>query len=57
MLKGSHKMQRIASNGFDFLERYHKDGDEFLNHIVAISGDETWGSVMDTETEEQSKQW
>jgi hypothetical protein len=27
--------------GFDFLERYHKDGNEFLNHIVQVTGDET----------------
>jgi hypothetical protein len=26
--------------GFDFLERYNRDGDEFLNHIV--TGNETW---------------
>jgi hypothetical protein len=23
-----------AENGFDFLEQYHKDGHEFLKHIV-----------------------
>jgi hypothetical protein len=25
--------------GFDFLGRYHKDGDEFLKHIVGVTGD------------------
>jgi hypothetical protein len=27
--------------GFDYLERYHIEGDEFLSHIVGITGDET----------------
>jgi hypothetical protein len=35
-----------------FLERYHKDGDEFLNHIV--TGDETRVSFVNVETKEQS---
>jgi hypothetical protein len=42
---GVQKMQRIAS-ALTFLERYHKDGDEFLSHIVQITGDETWVSVV-----------
>jgi hypothetical protein len=28
-----HKMQKMIS-ALTFLEQYHKDGDEFLNHIV-----------------------
>jgi hypothetical protein len=36
-------------------ERYHKDGDEFLNHIV--TGDETWVSFVNVETKERLKQW
>jgi hypothetical protein len=41
---GSENAQGCAQNkesgfGFDFLEQYHKDGDEFLKHIV--TGDET----------------
>jgi hypothetical protein len=43
--------------GFDFLGRYHKDGDEFLNHIVLGTGDETWVSFVKVETKEQSKEW
>jgi hypothetical protein len=39
------------------LERYHKDCDEFLIHIVRITGDETWVSFLNVETKEQSKQW
>jgi hypothetical protein len=40
-----------------FLERYHKDGDEFLNHIVRVTGDETRVSFVNAESKEQSKQW
>jgi hypothetical protein len=40
-----------------FLERYHKDGDEFLSHNVRITGDEFWVSFVNAETKEQSKQW
>jgi hypothetical protein len=40
-----------------FLEQYHKDGDEFLNHVVQVTGDETWVSSVNVETKEQSKQW
>jgi hypothetical protein len=41
----------------NFLERYNTDGDEFLNHIVRVTGDETWVSFMNVETKKQSKQW
>jgi hypothetical protein len=40
-----------------FLERYHKDDDDFLNPIVQVTCDETWVSFVNVETEEQSKQW
>jgi hypothetical protein len=56
MLKGAHKTQRMAS-GFTFIERYHKDDDEFLSHIIRVTGDETWVSFVNLETNEQSKQW
>jgi hypothetical protein len=49
-------MQRVAS-ALTFLERWHKDGDEFLNHVVQVTGDETWVSFVNVETKEQSKQW
>jgi hypothetical protein len=42
MLTGVHKTQRMASLSFDFSEQYHKDGNKFLNHIVRVTGDETW---------------
>jgi hypothetical protein len=35
MLTGAHKMQRMAL-ALTFLEQYHEDGDEFLNHIVRV---------------------
>jgi hypothetical protein len=47
----------MASAFVDFLERYHKDGVEFLNHIVRVTGDETCVPFVNAETEEQSKKW
>jgi hypothetical protein len=49
-----------SKNGFGFymlffLERYHKDGDEFCNHIVRVTGDETWVSFVNFETKGQSR--
>jgi hypothetical protein len=38
-----------------FLGQYHKDGDEFLNHIVQVIGDETWVSFVNVEAKQQSK--
>jgi hypothetical protein len=53
MLTGEHKTQQMAS-AFTSLERYHKDGDESVNHT--ITGDETWVPFVNVETKEQSKQ-
>jgi hypothetical protein len=59
--ENAHGCAQTAENGFDFcrlfLERYHKDGDEFLNHIVRVTRDETWVSFVNVETKEQPKQW
>jgi hypothetical protein len=33
MFMGAHKMQRMASP-LTFMERHHKDGNEFVNNIV-----------------------
>jgi hypothetical protein len=52
---GMHKTQRMAST-LIFLERYHKDGNEFLIHIIQVTGDETWVSFVNVETKDQSKQ-
>jgi hypothetical protein len=55
ILTSEHKMQKMAS-ALTFLKQYHKDDDEFLNHIVRVTGDETWVSFVNVETKEQSKQ-
>jgi hypothetical protein len=52
ILADVHKVQRMASAFVDFLERYHKDGDELLSHIMCITGDETGVSFVNVETKE-----
>jgi hypothetical protein len=42
MLTGANRMASTLT----YLERYHKDGDEFHNHIVRVIGDETWVSFV-----------
>jgi hypothetical protein len=56
MLTDVHKMQRIAL-ALTFLEQYHKDGYEFLNHIAQVTDGETWVSFVNEETKEQSNKW
>jgi hypothetical protein len=46
--KNIHKRRELT-----FLERYHKDGDEFLNHVVRVIDDDTWVSLVNAETKEQ----
>jgi hypothetical protein len=58
--EGFQKCSRVhRENGFsfDFFEQYYKDGNEFLNYIIQVTGDETWVSFVNAETKEQSKQW
>jgi hypothetical protein len=43
--------QRMAS-AFNFSERHHEIGKEFLHHIVPITGDKTWVSSVNIETNE-----
>jgi hypothetical protein len=45
------------ASALSFLERYHKYCNEFFNHIVGVTGDESWISFVNVETKEQSKQW
>jgi hypothetical protein len=54
----AHGCAQNAENGFgfDFFEQYHKDGDEFLNAILRLTGGETWVSSVNVETKERSKQ-
>ncbi|KAJ4426888.1 hypothetical protein ANN_26687 [Periplaneta americana] len=47
-------MQRLGA-ALTFLQRYHDDGDEFLDRIV--TGDETWISHFTPETKQQSMHW
>jgi hypothetical protein len=51
-----HGCTQNTQNGFDFdfLEWYHKNGYEFLNHIVGVTGDEPWVPFVKVETKEQS---
>lgn len=53
-LTPEHKMQRLGA-ALTFLQRYHDDGDEFLDRIV--TGDETWISHFTPETKQQSMHW
>jgi hypothetical protein len=55
MLTGKHNMQRMTSV-LTLLEQYHIGGDEFLSHIVRVTADETWVSLVNVEAKEQSKQ-
>jgi hypothetical protein len=34
MLTGAHRSQRMSLAFVDILERYHKGGDQFFNHIM-----------------------
>jgi hypothetical protein len=49
MLTGAHETQRMAL-AMNFLERYHKDGDKFLDHILRVTGGETWVSFVNVDT-------
>jgi hypothetical protein len=58
MLMGVHKTQRMAlALTLTFIDQDHKDGNEFVSHIIQVTGDETWVSFVNVETREQSKQW
>jgi hypothetical protein len=47
--------QQMQGPALTFLGQYHKDGNEFLSHIII--GDVTWVSFVNVETKEQSNQW
>jgi hypothetical protein len=51
-----HKMGSENANGCA-QNTGHKDGDEFLDHIVQVTADETWFSFENVETKEQYKHW
>jgi hypothetical protein len=52
--KNAHGCPQNAENsfGFDFLKC-----NDYLNHIVQVTGDETWVSFMNVDAKGQSKQW
>ncbi|GFT37733.1 histone-lysine N-methyltransferase SETMAR [Trichonephila clavipes] len=54
LLTEEHKLKRMAC-ALDFLDRYHKEGDQFLERIV--TGDETWVSHITPESKRQSMEW
>jgi hypothetical protein len=53
--KNAHGCTPMAS-AWTFLEKHHKDGDQFLYHIIRVTGDKTWVSSVNVETRKQSKQ-
>jgi hypothetical protein len=57
--ENAHGCPQNAENGFgfDFLERYHKDGNGFFSHIIRVTADETWVSFVNVETKQQTKHW
>ncbi|GFT94441.1 histone-lysine N-methyltransferase SETMAR [Trichonephila clavipes] len=54
LLTEEHKLKRMAC-ALDFLDRYYKEGDQFLERIV--TGDETWVSHITPESKRQSMEW
>jgi hypothetical protein len=54
MLADDHRKKRMGA-ALKFLERYHRDGDKFLDHIV--TEDETWVSHFTPESKRQSLEW
>ncbi|GFW28691.1 histone-lysine N-methyltransferase SETMAR [Trichonephila clavipes] len=54
LLTEEHKLKRMAC-ALDFLDRYQKEGDQFLERIV--TGDETWVSHITPESKRQSMEW
>ncbi|GFV74633.1 uncharacterized protein TNCV_5130751 [Trichonephila clavipes] len=54
LLTEEHKLKRMAC-ALDFLDRYHKEGDQFLERIV--TGDATWVSHITPESKRQSMEW
>jgi 6-pyruvoyl-tetrahydropterin synthase len=55
MLADDHRKKKRMGAALTFLERYHRDGDKFLDHIV--TGDETWVSHFTPESKSQLLEW
>jgi hypothetical protein len=54
MVADDHR-KTLMGAALTFLERYHRDGDEFLDHI--FTGNETWVSHVTPESKRQSLEW
>jgi histone-lysine N-methyltransferase SETMAR len=54
MLADDNRKKRMGA-ALKILERYHRDGDKFLDHIV--TGDETWVSHFTPESKRRSIEW
>jgi hypothetical protein len=52
---GRRPQKKRMGAALTFLERYHRDGDKSLDHIV--TGDETWISHFTPERKRQSLEW
>jgi hypothetical protein len=53
--KNAQRMQNNMGAALSFLECCHREGDEFLDHIIA--GDESWISHNAPESKWQSQEW
>jgi hypothetical protein len=54
MLTDERKQKRMGA-ALSFLERYHREDDELLDHMIA--GDGTWVSHYAPESKRQSQEW
>jgi hypothetical protein len=54
MLTEEKKSKRVGA-ALTFLQRYHQEGDKFLNQRV--TGDETWVSHTISDSKRQSLEW
>ena len=45
----------FLTSALTFLERYHNEGEDFLDQIV--TGDETWVAYVIPESKQQSMEW
>jgi hypothetical protein len=45
--KAKNTSSFALASALTFLDRYNIDGNEFLNHTVRGTGDETWGFIWE----------
>jgi histone-lysine N-methyltransferase SETMAR len=56
MLTEEHRCKHTSA-ALTFLEHYHQEGDNFLDQILVVTGDETWVSHNIPESKRQSLEW